>query len=66
MEDLFRQTIIDTVIPSIERMIKKEEEHLAWLESKKGKYSVDQFISASNQFLGHLYLRLYEYQKYVE
>lgn len=63
----FKEQLQMNVIPSIDRMIGKEREHLRWLETQMGKsVVVIEFVNTSKKVLSHLEQRLIEYIDYAK
>lgn len=64
----FGEEIETYVIPGINRMIKKEKEHLLFLESHKYKSNktIVEFINKSKEMLDHLEKRKNEYIEYLK
>lgn len=64
------------VIPTVNRMIEKEKEHLKFLKAARKEhgnanlkfldYSIDDAIKASELYLVHYELRVKEYEKYIQ
>ena len=75
MKEEFRKQMLETFIPSVERMIEKEKEHLEFLRKSRRKMmdrkfmvnlsNVDQFISNSEANLAHYQLRLKQYKEFA-
>ena len=59
----FKEQMINDIIPFVERMIKKEKEHLYWLESKNAP---KEFIERSKWYLNHFRQRHKEYIEYTD
>ena len=57
-----KQLVVLNVLPHIERMIEKEEQHLCWLESKDAPKEI---IENSKSFLNHLQQRYKEYVDFI-
>lgn len=59
----FNEQMIDDIITLVERMIKKEKEHLCWLESNNAPKD---FIEQSERHLNFYTQRHKEYIKYTD
>lgn len=68
--EIFLSQLKNILIPSIEKMIVKEKEHIEKMESKRGKRSsdllIDTFVSDSKERLTHYEQRLKEYNEYQQ
>lgn len=72
----FQEEIITNFLPSLNRMLVKEKEHLVFLHNSKvkGKIFVDlaaekflnDAIERSEGFIKHLELRISQYEKFAE
>lgn len=59
----FKEQMVTDIIPLLKKMIKKEKDHLYWLESKKAP---KEMIESSKYHLNHLRQRHREYVLYAE
>lgn len=66
MSKEFIQTMEESVIPSVHRMIKKEKKHIEFLKKNINNVDVSEFLETSKKMLKHYKQRLKEYQDYVE
>jgi hypothetical protein len=73
--DDFRIKMREVLIPALEDMVQKEEEHREFLLKSRRRmldrkmhnsiFQVDQFLKNSEQMLGHYKLRLQQYKDYI-
>ncbi len=71
----FIKKMKEIIIPSVEELVRKEEEHLEHLRKSRRRMidrkmmlslsMVDRFIKTSEQMLGHFRQRLQEYKDYA-
>ena len=77
----FPQEMLTNILPSIKRMIEKEQEHIArierelkqahiwnsrpWTLTKMPTDHLEEFILKSNEMLAHLKQRQIEYEEYI-
>ena len=59
----FTQTMLETLLPAVERMIQKEEDFIRWMEARNKKGDYNQDIIASQKSLNHLKMRQKEYEE---
>ena len=62
----FKQQIKTEIIPRLNEMIRKEQDHLLFLKSKRQTPMVVAFVEASNIIIQQLEFSLIQYTQYIK
>ena len=60
------ESMKESIIPAVHRMIEKEEEHIKFLKENIHLENAKEYLTNSEDLLKHYKQRLQEYQDYVE